>query len=276
VTVRAATTPPHAMEIASNLRVLWARRELIWLLVLRDLKLRYQGSLLGFMWSLLVPLVQILVLTIVFRRFMRLDIPNYSVFVFCAYVPWIVFQTVLGDSCKSLLEQRDLVRKVRFPHEALPIATLAGGVIHFLLYLAVLLAVLACIPVHFFPTLLLIPLLILIQAALMMGLGFLFSCLQVYYHDIAYGVQVLLMVWFWLTPIVYPRKAVPEKYLFWYDLNPMTAIVGGFRRAVLPTPELIQAAPWELIAQAAAISLLVLIVGYLVFRWRSWHLPEVL
>lgn len=264
------------MGILENLRELWARRELIWLLVVRDFKVRYQGSVLGFIWSLLIPLVQILVLTIVFKHFVRLQIPNYSVFVFCAYVPWIAFQTVLGDSCKSVLEQRNLVRKTCFPREALPIATLVTGTIHFLLYIAVLLAVLACIPVRFFPTLLLIPVLMLIQAALMMGLGFIVSAMQVYYHDVAYGVQVLLMVCFWLTPIVYPPTMVPEKYLSWYNLNPMVAVVGGFRRAILPTQENIQAAPSELIIQAALISAFVLIVGYLVFRWRSWHLPEAL
>jgi lipopolysaccharide transport system permease protein len=284
-----------------QLRELITYKDLLKQLVLRDLKVRYKNSVLGFFWSLLNPLVRVATITIVIKYVMRLDIPNYSAYLLAAYLPWVFFQTALLDSSQVIIHHRDLLRKVYFPREVLPLSAVASNLVHFLLALLVFFAYLI-IYIHLILdgsglliTTLLLPVLIGMQCLLIVGLTYIVSCLNVFYEDTKYILSVLLDVFFYLTPIMYPAELVysrianlhlPEIYrtLLYklYLLNPMNVIADAYRKSLLPPTQFnlrgipIESLPLDygMLAVAAAVCAIVAVGGYAFFNSRKWIFPE--
>ncbi len=280
-----------------ELRELYRYRELLWTLVLRELRVRYKNSYLGFFWSLIVPLVTVAVLTIVFKRVMGMVIPNYSAYVLAAYLPWMYFQTALLDSSQSVLAQIQLVKKVYFPREVLPLAAVLANLIHFALALIVFfIYLLGYVGAPLLPSVVLLPVLVFFQTLLIAGLSLIISCLNVFYEDTKYIVSIGLQLMFYLVPVIYfseqvyhAQLASPELqrwiYLV-YHLNPIAMLMTAYRKILLPPITVQQVGAvqkqtfvslpmdWGLLAVACAVSVVIFVLGYAFFNKRKWDFAE--
>lgn len=227
---------------------LYGYRELLWNLVCRDLKARYKVSVLGFFWSLLRPLLTLAVLAVVFGKLMPIERigggfaydVSFAFFLFAAYMPWTFFAGGVSDGAQALVANAPLLRKVAFPRELLPLAAVAANLVNFLLAMAVLLpAVYLLSGAAPSPALLLLVPLLVIQTALTVGIASLASLANVFFRDVAHILEVLLMAWFYMTPIFYPLGMVTERIgrdspLFaLYVANPMTPLVEAWRETLL-------------------------------------------
>lgn len=256
----------------NHLRELFAFRHLIARLVGRDLRVRYKRSVLGVVWAFAEPLALMALFTAVFSRVLRLDVPNYPVFVLTSVIVWGFFQTGVTHALRAVLDNKNLVKKTYFPRAVLPLSTVVGRGVHLLLSLGLLAPFLAWF--HVVPgwSLLALPALLLVQLTLVLGLALLLSALSTLYEDVAFLVTFGITGLFYVSPVLYPLELVPAAYRPMYTLNPMSALLGGYRAALLglPWPQ-----PSELLT-AAAVSVVVLLVGLLVFRRLEWLFAEVL
>ena len=222
-----------------HLRELLRYRNLVLNLVLRDLKSRYKRSALGFLWSLLNPLAMMVVFTVVFTVIMPSQIANYPIFLLCGLLPWNFFTGALMLSINSVAGNANLVKKVYFPREVLPISAVLANLVNFLLGLAVLLVVLVFFHGHFSPWLWLLPVVILIQTCFTLGVALFLSAVNVYYRDTLMIMDVVLLAWFFLTPVVYAIGILPSSYEVFgitlniqrvmYIVNPMASLIAAYR-----------------------------------------------
>jgi len=251
-------------------------RELVKNLILRDLKARYKSSVLGFLWSLLNPLLTMLVFTVVFTYMMpnnRID--KFPVFVLCALLPWNFFNAALMGSITSIVGNAHLVKKVYFPREVLPLSAVLADFVNFLLALVVLFAMLFAFRVPITQWALWLPIIMLIQLVFTVGLGLALATVNVFYRDTGVIMSVVLQAWFFLTPVFYPIDILPTQRLIaglslnihrlTYILNPMASIIASYRVV------LYHGAPpaVDFMARTFVSALAVLALGYLVFSHYS-------
>ncbi|HID06908.1 MAG TPA: hypothetical protein EYP10_07140, partial [Armatimonadetes bacterium] len=179
----------------------WRHRELVYVLVRRELRIRYKRTMIGFLWSLAPPLGQVLILVIVVEHFFKRDLPNLSAYFMCVVFAWQFFSASILDGCSCVLLHAPLVKAFPFPREILPIASVLTNLIHFLMSMMVLLAYLLILHVHLTPKALLVPIAICGQALLATGLAFMLSCWTVYYHDVKFVTDTLLKWLYFAVPI---------------------------------------------------------------------------
>lgn len=282
----------------AELKELWRFRELLATMVERELKIRYRNSLLGFFWSLINPLVTVLVLTVVFRFFYGNDTPNFTAYILAAYLPYMFFQFAILDSAQSILINAPLIRKIYFPREILPLASVIGNFIHFMLALGVFFVYLLCVYLLFpeinpFQTgALMLPVLLVLGFAFAAGCGLIVSALNTFYEDVKYLVSVLLYLMFFLCPIFYfienviYAPQIPEEYravvYYVYTSNPLANLCVMFRKFLLaPQPVNVngvrmEATPidWMMFGVTAATCFGILILGYHVFNRMKWRFVE--
>lgn len=243
-------------------RDLYSHRELIYYLALKDLKVRYKSAALGFLWILLNPLLLMVIFTVVFSYIVKIKVDDYPVFLLTALFPWHFFSHALSTSTHSIIDNAQLVKKVYFPREVIPVAINLANLINFLLTLVVLFVFLIFWGVIPSSTALLLPIAVCLQILLNVGLSLLMSGLNVYYRDVKYIIDALLMIWFYATPIFYPITSVPEWLRGIYMLNPMAGIIIFYRSILLdgnlPAP--------GLTIQTGVIVLLIFVIGVIVFR----------
>jgi lipopolysaccharide transport system permease protein len=215
---------------------LYRFRELIQLLVARDLKVRYKRSILGMLWTLLNPLLQMVVYTLVFSRIMRISVPGYPVFVLAGLLPWGLISVSTLASSHSLLANQGLIRKVAVPQAVYPMAVVGSKLVDMVLSLvplAILAAVSGLAPG---PTWLFLVPAIVIAAAFTTGLALLFSSLTVFFRDVRHLIDILFQVWFYLTPIIYPAESLERLSTAWVRhllaVNPATPIVRLFHDTI--------------------------------------------
>jgi ABC-2 type transport system permease protein len=207
-------------------------RELIWALALKDLKIRYKRSVLGFMWALLNPALLMLVLTMVFSTIMRFPIPHYAIFLLSVLLPWTFFSQSLSYAVESIVTNGDLIKKVKVAKLVFPVAALLSNMINLLLSL-IPLALLILIMRHpFYWTWLYLPVPLLALAIFTLGATFFFAAANVYYRDVAHILQVVLSAWFYFTPIIFPLDMLPAQYQWLFKLNPIIYVINGFRLSV--------------------------------------------
>ena len=241
--------------------------ELIWHLIKRDFHLRHTGSALGVLWSLLVPLAQLGVLTFTFGSLIRVDIANYPAFVYSALLPWTWFSSSLSGAGHLFFTHRDLLRRPAFPPSALIIVNTLAHLITFFLGLPLLFVLMGWYgqAVSWNPMTFL--LLLFIQGILTIGLSFMIATLNVFYRDIAQLVGIVLSLMFFLTPIFY-RPIVESEYRTLLGLNPMVPLINCYRAVLFEgtSPE------WGSLLLTGGISIIVCGLGYLIYR--HW-LPDV-
>jgi lipopolysaccharide transport system permease protein len=202
-------------------------------LVVRDIKLRYKRSVLGMAWSLLSPLAQLLVYVFVFQVGLRLNMPNYPTFVFIGVLAYGWFQTGLGSATAAVTENRALIKRPGFPVPLLPAVPITTALIHFLLGLPVLLIFILVSGGRLNGTFLILPLVIMLEFLLILGLGFLTSTFQVTYRDTQHLLSVFLMLFFFLTPVVYDASRIPPPYQLIFLFNPMAHLIAAYRAILL-------------------------------------------
>lgn len=256
-----------------KLRELYQYREMIASLVRKDLKGRYKGSVLGFLWTFLNPLLQLLVYTMVFSVILKSGIPNYYLHLFVALVPWIFFASSLTTGAKLVLDQKNMIKKIYFPREVLPVAYTLSSFCNMLFSFLIIFLVIAVmrLGVSFGALLYLIPVMA-IQFVLVLGMNLMISAVTVYIRDLEHIMGVVSMAWMYLSPVVYGIDFVPEAWHPWYLLNPMAPLVLSYRDILY-----YQRAPQlKNLAIAAGISLLIFCIGYLVFEKLQRRFAEVL
>lgn len=248
-------------------------RELVRNLVIRDIKLRYRNSVLGFIWCLGNPLLMMAVFTVVFTILMPNDIPNYPVFILCALLPWNYFNTSIMGAIDSIVGNAHLIKKVYFPREVLPLSIVLANLVNFLLALIALFAMLFAFRVHLTPWALYLPLIIFIQTIFTLGLGLIFATLNVFYRDTKIIMEVGMLAWFFLTPVFYRiEDLVPHYARLMYWVNPMASFISWYRIVLYDG---ISMEP-GFIFRTLVTSVVALVVGYLVFtRYSSVFGEEV-
>ncbi len=214
-------------------------RELIWALALKDLKLRYKRSVLGFLWALLNPMLLMLVLSVVFSTIMAQTMPHYAIFLLSVLLPWTFFSQSLSYAAESIVGNGDLIKKVSVSKLVFPVAAVVSNMINFVLSLIPLVLIVLAMRHPFHLTWLYIPVPLLALTLFTLGATFFFAAANVYYRDVAHILQVLLNVLFYVTPIIYSIDFIPPSHRWLLKLNPLQYMLNGFRLGVyyglLPT-----------------------------------------
>lgn len=246
----------------NRLKELYAYIEMIFSLVKRDLKGRYKGSALGFFWTFLNPLLQLAVYTMVFSTIMRSGIEDYYLFLFVALIPWIFFSTSLTGGASCIMAQQDMVKKIYFPREVLPVAYVTSQFVNMLLSFIVIFIVLF-FSGHFLQpaAVLCLPLIMIIEYILALGFTMVMSAVTVYIRDLEYILGIFTMAWQFLTPVMYPIEQVPEQIRIVFSFNPMTYIITAYRDILYygKMPRL------ETLLSAVIIGSIMLVTGWTVF-----------
>jgi ABC-type polysaccharide/polyol phosphate export permease len=231
--------------------------ELLYLLTFRELKLRYQDTVFGYLWSLVRPLVTGAVMFVVLREFIRIDVEDYHLVLLAALFPWTWFHTSLVSSVGSFAGNGALIKKVYFPRFVLPLATVMNNGVQYGLSIPVLFLLL--VVDGYTPSwtwVVGIPYLLAVQAVLIMGIVLFIASIDVFFRDLEHLTDVFVgLIWFYLTPVIYPLEIVPDPYHDWLLLNPMTSLIEGWRdlflRNQIPGAEL-----WPALIFAAGIAVL--------------------
>ena len=255
---------PSNTWVSLSLGELWQYRELLYFLVLRDVKVRYKQTALGAAWAIIQPLFTMLIFSLFFGLLARMpsDGIPYPLFSLAALVPWTFFANGLNQSANSLVASANLLKKVYFPRLVIPLATVLAGVVDFALSFAVLLGLMAFYGVAPTINLLWMPLFLLLAFITSLGVGLWMSALNVKYRDVRYIVPFIIQIWMFSTPIVYPSSLLPLPWRTIYGINPMVGVVEGFRWALLGS----NTAPGFMIAVSSTAALLILIGGAFYFR----------
>ncbi len=246
-----------------TLKEIYDYREMIFSLVKRDLRGRYKGSVLGFLWTFINPLLQLLVYTIVFSVIMRNGIEDYYLFLFVALIPWLFFSSSVSGGCSCILGSADMVKKIYFPREVLPISFVTSNFVNMLLCFVVVFAVLIVSGKGLNPlALLFLPLIMIVEYVLALGMALLFSALTVFLRDLMHVMGIICMAWQFLTPVMYDESMVPGRLMFVFRLNPMSAVITAYRQILYygEIPDV------STLLEAVVVGIILLLVGMLVFR----------
>jgi lipopolysaccharide transport system permease protein len=255
---------PSRGWIRLNLADLWRYRELVYFLTWRDVKVRYKQTVLGAGWAILQPLINMVVLSLIFGRFANMPtdgIPR-PIFTFTALLPWGLFAKALSDTGRSMLANRSMITKIYFPRLIIPLASVLGGLVDFSIQFVILIFMMLFY--GFTPSLaaFTLPFFLLLALATALGFGLWLSALNVLYRDVNYILPFLTQLWLLVTPVAYSQSVVDEKWQWLYALNPMVGVVEGFRWALLDAP----APNIQTLAISTAITIIVLISGMYYFR----------
>ncbi|HHY80975.1 MAG TPA: ABC transporter permease [Thermoanaerobacter sp.] len=211
------------------LKEIYEYREMLFNLVKRELRTRYRGSFLGFLWTFINPLFQLVVYSIVFSTIMRINIYNFAMFLFVALLPWIFFSTSIMQSTTIIIANSNLVKKIYFPRIILPISVALTGFINMILGFVIVFIALIIFQFKISTSIILLPIVMLNELLFVIGLNVVFSALNVFFRDLEHILSIVTTAWFYLTPIVFPMNLVPEKYVKWFFFNPVTSIILPYR-----------------------------------------------
>lgn len=261
---------PFMILLFSEVRDICSHKELLFQMVSREVKSRYKQSILGYFWVILNPLAQMLVMSFAFSIIMRIptnaasNIP-YSIFLFVALLPWNLFANSLSSACGSLVSSASLITKVYFPRTILVISTLTAKIVDFLFALIILIIYLIAYQIPINVNILWIIPIFLIQQIFTLGLSLFFAASNLLYRDIQYLLSLILTLWLYLTPIIYPADIVPIRFKVLFQLNPMSVIVNAYRQTVLGggPPN------YSSLLIALFVSLVVLLLGFSYFKSRE-------
>jgi lipopolysaccharide transport system permease protein len=254
-------------------RELWAYRELVYFLTWRDVKVRYKQTVLGVAWAILQPLATMLLFSLFFGRLAKMPSEGvpYSLFTLCALVPWTFFANGLTQSANSVVMSQNLITKVYFPRLAIPFASVLAGALDLVLTFVLLVAFMAWYGFSPGPAALwLLPYTLLALLAAL-GVGMWLAALNVQYRDVRYTVPFLVQLWLFATPIAYPSTLLTGPWRTVYALNPMVAVVDGFRSSLLGTAP----PPSSVIAASSTVALLLLVTGAFYFRRMEQSFADV-
>lgn len=237
-------------------------RQMIFSLVRKDLRGRYKGSVLGFLWTFINPLMQLVIYTIVFSTILRSDIEKYYLFLFVALIPWIFFSSSLQGGATAVLSQKGMVTKIYFPREVLPIAYVTSCFVNMLYCFIIVFAVVIFSGVGInFKALLFLPLIMIIEYLMALGVALISSAVTVYFRDFEHILGLITMAWVYLTPVMYPLDIIPEKLRSIFLANPMTSIISAYRDILYyaKVPDI------STLVSALVFGMGMMIIGFIVF-----------
>lgn len=286
-----------------SLREIFASRELLANLIRKELNVQYKNSILGFVWSMLNPAMYLVIFWVVFDKFLGAGIPFFPIYLLSGLLAWNLWSGSLGGAVTSLLGNAALVTKVYFPREVLPLASIGANLSHFTFQFVIL--IIGVLIFRFSVSgwaMLLLPAALVVELILLVGLALMAAVLNVYVRDVEHLLGLMLLAWFWMTPIVYPiafvQDNLAETPILWsiYRLNPMTSIVLAFQRAIYgeagsgggtggsvrglvdaPARVLVDAPLswyWTNLAIVGLAACVVLVVGWAIFRRLEYRLAE--
>ena len=237
-------------------------RELLKTSIKKDIGGKYKNSFLGVLWSFVNPLLQILVYAIIFPLIMKSDIENYVVFMVCGLIPWNYFSTVINRASFVMIENGNIIKKVYFPREILPLSLVTSETVTFLISSILILLFTFGYGLGLTVNIVFYPLVLLVQFVLLLGISLFVSSITVYFRDLQHFIGVLLQLFFYATPIVYAVDVIPENFRWILNLNPMTYIIEGYRDIFWgqTTPNIMT------LLIVLGIGILLCITGYFVFN----------
>ena len=237
-------------------------REFLKTSILKEFRGKYKKSFLGVLWSFINPLLQLLVYSIVFSFIMRADVPNYTVFLVVALIPWNFFNVTLAQSTSTVVYNGGILKKVYFPREILPISIVTSNLLNFFISCIIILGALLVSGMGISWHIVFLPFIIIIQYMLTLGFSFILSSITVYIRDLEYFISVILMMWFYLCPVVYSADLIPARLQGLFNLNPMLHIINAYRDILY-----YQNYPrFKTLLVLFFISLFLLIIGYKIFK----------
>lgn len=241
---------------------LYKYRELLKTNIQKDIRGKYKGAWLGIIWSYLNPILMLAVYTFVFSIIMRVEIENYSSYLFVGLMPWTFFTATVSQSCLSVIVNGGIIKKVYFPREIIPLSTVTANVVNFLISMIIVVGFLLISGVGISWHILFFPIVLLVQYLLLLGIAFILSAITVFARDLEHIVSVILMAGFYATPIVYDLNSVPPKFAFLIKLNPMSSIIQSYRDILfyhrLPS--------MKMLGIVAFASLILVALGYKIFK----------
>jgi lipopolysaccharide transport system permease protein len=253
-----AVRTPSTMRLLSEL---FRYRNLLVELVLSELRLRYRRSVLGFLWTLLNPLLMMLVLTLVFSTVMRFAVKDYAILLFCGLLPWIFFSQSVNLSLMSIVGKGPLLKKVYMPKVVIPLSAVIATFVNFSLSLVPLSLILLALGHRVGVSVAFVPVAMFMLAAFTAGVSLLFACLNVFFRDFTHMTEVVLQAWFYASPVIYTIDMIPEAYRPAFAWNPVVYLVECFRAPIFAG----QLPAANTIALAAGSSVAALVLGLFVF-----------
>jgi lipopolysaccharide transport system permease protein len=254
-------------------RDLYRARDLLWSWTTRNVRARYQQSALGWLWAVVQPAAQVTIFTLIFTLFVPVDTGDipYPVFSYVAIVPWTLLAASLTDMSQSLIANMNLVTKIYFPREILPIAAMLARLMDFGVAAILLVALMVIYKVALSPLILLyLPLILAIQLLLMLGLGLASSAANVFFRDVQSLLTLVIQLWFYASPIIYPVSMVPERLQVLYFLNPMAGVLEAYRDVLLYSQP-----PGSYLITSAAISIIIFASGFWFFKKVEFQFADI-
>ncbi|MEK3764643.1 ABC transporter permease [Solibacillus sp. FSL K6-4121] len=259
-----------ALFMFTEIKKVYNYRHMLISMVQRELRSRYKGSFLGFLWTFVNPLLQLAVYSLVFPYVLRIEQENYPMFLFVALLPWIFFTSSVQNATTSVLNSANLVTKIYFPRIILPLSTVCTNLMNYIYSLVIVIPALLFTGVELTLNLLWFPLILFIEFLFAFGLALVFSALHVKFRDVAHIIGIIIFCWFYLTPIVFPLSIFPEEMQQYIALNPMVAIIEGFRDIFLFG----QAPDFQALMYSGVVAIIALIIGFIVFKHNEKTFAE--
>jgi lipopolysaccharide transport system permease protein len=256
-----------------DLGELWAFRELLYFLTLRDIKVRYKQTLMGVAWVIIQPLTTVLIFTLVFNRFVHLEtgaLP-YPLFAISGLLLWLFFANAVTNSTHSLVSNANLITKVYFPRMFIPAASVGAGLVDLAVAFLLLLVMCFYYGVALTLNILLLPLFVSLMALLALGVGLLSAALTVKYRDLRHALPFIIQLWMFASPVIYPTSIVPERWKWLVTINPVAGIIEGFRASLTGRPF-----DWLSVSVSGVTTLVLLVCSAYVFRRFEYTFADVI
>jgi lipopolysaccharide transport system permease protein len=265
----------------TSLVELWQYRELLYNLTVRDLKVRYKNSVLGIAWSLLNPILMMLVFTVVYTVMLgQSNRRDYAAFILCGLLPWNFFSGSVMGGVGSVVNNGYLIKKVYFPRAVLPISIMFSNLVNFLIALPVYFVLAWLLGVQFTPYVLFLPVVVLVEIIFILGVSLLLSAVNVFYRDVQQIMEVLILAWFFMTPVIWDANALPASRMvlgidvpvlrLTYILNPMASIISTYRDILYYGRPI----GWDFFLRTVITVVIALVIGFFVFNRLKGRFAE--
>lgn len=245
-------------------------RDLLINLTMKELKLKYRNSVIGFFWSFLNPLLMITIYTIAFKTILRIQIDDFALFVFIGVVPWSFFQGSISQSTNSIVSNQGLIKKVYFPRAVIPLSIVMSNFINMIINFIIVFISLYFFKIEITYSIVLFPILSIVLFLITAGISLLLSVLAVKYRDISYLVDVFLIAFFYLTPIIYSSDMVPKPFITIINFNPLTSVIEGLRKILLEGKIL----DFPVLISSIFYAIIIFCVGLFVFMLKEKKIAE--
>jgi len=248
--------------------------EIIKELVKRDIKARYKQSVLGYAWIVVVPLLNLVVLSLVFSFFIRIPTGGlpYQVFLFAGLVPWTFTANSISLATNSLVSNSSLITKIKLPREIFPISAILSKTLDFFLMIIILVGIMIYYKTPLSLNVLYLPLIFIVHLTFIIGVSFILSAINVFYRDVENMLSIFLVMWMYVTPVLYPQELIPDYLVKYFNINPMMPIVNAYRNVLVyrTAPTL------HSFVYAIITSIFIFIIGYYFFKSKAKYFADVI